>query len=65
MGTVLYYTYALAGSRRPEPKAPGSASLSDTDEDESANVSIGLGLLAGVNENTPDQTLKLSIEVDF
>ena len=66
VGTVLYYTYAVGGSGRPEPKAPGSASRSDTDEeDEGANVSIGLGLLAGLNDNTPDQTLKLSIEVEF
>jgi hypothetical protein len=66
VGTVLYYTYAFADSGRPEPKAPRPAPLSDMDEeDDGANVSIGLGFLAGLNENTPDQTLKLSIEVDF
>lgn len=66
VGTVLYYTHAFGDSRELEPKAPGSASLSDTDEeDEGVNVSVGIGLLLGLNENTPDQTLKLSIEVDF
>ncbi|HEX7082474.1 MAG TPA: hypothetical protein VF329_15805 [Gammaproteobacteria bacterium] len=30
-----------------------------------AEVTIGLGLLEGLNGNTPDHTLKLSIEVDF
>jgi hypothetical protein len=29
------------------------------------NLAIGIGLLAGLNRHTPDQTLKLSIEVDF
>ena len=33
--------------------------------DEGTNVSIGLGMFAGLNGNTPDQTLKLSIEVEF
>lgn len=28
-------------------------------------VSIGSGILAGLNNNTPDATLKLSVEVDF
>jgi hypothetical protein len=32
---------------------------------EGSSVSVGLGLLAGLNENTPDATLKLSVEVDF
>lgn len=66
LGPVLYYSYAVGDSRRVEPQTPGSASLSDAPEaDEGANVSIGLGVLAGFNGNTPDQTLKLSIEVEF
>jgi hypothetical protein len=28
-------------------------------------VTIGVGVLAGLNASTPDQTLKLSVEVDF
>jgi hypothetical protein len=28
-------------------------------------LSVGLGLLAGLNDDTPDHTLKLSIELDF
>ena len=32
---------------------------------EGAEVSIGTGLLAGLNDNTPDATLKLSVEVNF
>lgn len=34
-------------------------------EPEGAEVSIGTGLLAGLNSNTPDATLKLSVEVNF
>lgn len=33
--------------------------------DDDMGLTIGVGLLAGLNHNTPDQTLKLSIEVDF
>jgi hypothetical protein len=32
---------------------------------EELGLSIGVGLLAGLNDHTPDQTLKLSLEVDF
>jgi hypothetical protein len=30
-----------------------------------SSVSVGAGLLEGLNRNTPDHTLKLSVEVDF
>jgi hypothetical protein len=30
-----------------------------------ASLAIGLGVLEGLNENTSDHTLKLSIEVNF
>lgn len=43
----------------------GTVLYYDYEENEGVNLSIGLGLLAGLNENTPDQTLKLSIEVEF
>ena len=45
---------------------PGSALLTDTDEqEEGRSMAVGLGLLEGLNKETPDHTLKLSIEVDF
>jgi len=50
LGPVLYWSVPLA----PE-----------TGEEEGSELSIGLGLLAGLNDNTPDSTLKLSAEVDF
>jgi hypothetical protein len=34
-------------------------------EPEGAEVSVGTGILAGLNNNTPDATLKLSVEVNF
>jgi len=62
-GPVLYYTYAFGASRR-ERMSSGSDSGTD-EEGAGATLTIGLGLLEGLNENTADHTLKLSIEVDF
>ena len=65
-GAILYRTYELLGSRRSGPSALGSAFLSETGtEDEGVTLTVGFGLLEGLNANTPDHTLKLSIEVDF
>ncbi len=66
LGMVLYYTHAFGGSGRSGLSGADATSLSEANDDEErTSVSIGLGLLAGLNANTPDQTLKLSIEVDF
>jgi hypothetical protein len=64
MGGVLYYTYEFGGPERLKSMAPGSASDAP-EEEEGASLSVGIGLLEGLNENTPDHTLKLSIEVQF
>jgi len=65
LGPVLYYTYAF-GSGGSRSNASQRTSLSEADDEtDSTRLNIGLGLLAGLNENTPDATLKLSIEVDF
>jgi hypothetical protein len=37
----------------------------DDDDDEGTSVTIGTGLLFGLNENTPDTTLKLGVEIEF
>jgi hypothetical protein len=66
MGPVLYCTYDLSGSPRRESMISGSGLLSDAREEEAgASLTIGFGLLEGLNENTADHTLKLSIEVEF
>lgn len=57
LGPIVYFNWGLGGST-----APGARGA---DVEPGTTVSIGLGLLAGLNENTPDRTLKLSIEVDF
>ena len=65
-GAVLYYGYDFGGPRRSEAVTPTSALLSDTgEEEEGRSMTVGLGLLQGLNEDTPDHTLKLSIEVHF
>jgi len=60
-GPILYFAMPLGGG---EPQVPGELSTEE-EEPEGANLSVGLGLLAGLNDNTPDYTLKLSIEVDY
>lgn len=65
-GPVFYYTYDFGGRRGREPRGSESGLLTDTDtEAESTQLTIGFGLLYGLNDNTPDHTIKLSIEVDF
>ncbi len=65
-GAVLYYTYDFGGGQRSEAMTPGSALLKNAAEEQEGNsMTVGLGLLEGLNANTPDHTLKLSIEVHF
>lgn len=59
LGPILYYTYDFGRSLRPDPRRNSDGEI------ESSEISVGLGLLAGLNDNTPDATLKLSVEVDF
>jgi hypothetical protein len=59
IGPVLYYSYDFGRSLRPDPRRDDDGSI------ETSELTIGLGFLAGLNEDTPDGTLKLSVEVDF
>lgn len=65
VGPVVYYSLGFGGFRDASASAPGSALAGANDEEEAATLTIGFGLLEGLNSNTPDHTLKLSIEVDF
>lgn len=57
LGPVLYYTTRLGG--------PRYAAQSDDRNESGTSLTIGIGLLEGLNDNTPEHTLKLSVEVDF
>lgn len=59
LGPILYYTVDFGRSLRPDPRRDSNGEI------ENSEVSVGLGVLAGLNDNTPDATLKLSVEVDF
>jgi hypothetical protein len=67
LGPILYYTHDFGGSKRIARPTSLAASLSGAEEKqkEGTALTIGFGLLAGLNENTPEHTLKLSIEVEF
>ncbi len=54
LGPIVYFERSLASTRR---QTAG-------DEDD-PTLTIGLGVLEGLNSNTADHTIKLSIEVDF
>jgi hypothetical protein len=58
VGPVLFYTHAFTDSPRREPPDAG-------EEETGASLTIGLGIFEGLNDDTADHTLKLSIEVDF
>lgn len=62
IGPVVYWTMDMEGVPR-SPIRPASAG--DDDDDETPSMTIGLGVFRGLNENTPDTTLKLSYEAFF
>lgn len=61
LGPIVYYTYALPGKSIRHDAGEGG----DDDDEEGPTATFGLGFFAGLNENTPDGTLKASLEVDF
>lgn len=65
-GPIAYYTF-YPGNRGPHfAHDLGAVPLSeDDDDDRELSVSIGAGVLFGLNQNTPDQTYKLSLEVEY
>jgi len=58
-GFILYRTHNFT------QRLSGLGASSDDDSDDGATLTVGLGLLTGLNRNTPNHTLKLSIELDF
>lgn len=61
LGAVLYHTYDFGSSQHDKSMLP----ISPVAAEDNMSLTVGIGLLEGLNENTPDHTLKLSIEVDF
>ena len=66
IGPVLYYTFKRDRMAPVTGMKLGAASEGDDDDDdEGTSATLGLGFLAGLNDNTPDGTLKLSLEIEF
>lgn len=59
IGPIFYYTRDFGRSLRPDPRRDEDGSA------ETSELTVGLGFLAGLNENTPDGTVKLSVELDY
>jgi hypothetical protein len=64
-GPVVYFTHTFDVAQPKRQAWQGSALLSDPAEEEGKSLTVGVGLLAGLNGNTADHTLKLSVEVQF
>ncbi len=65
IGPVAYYTFKRDRMAPVTGMKLGAASEGDDDDDEGTSVTIGTGVLFGLNENTPDTTLKLGVEIEF
>ena len=58
IGPILYFDHPLG-------HAGTGGGPADEDKTDTTELSVGLGVLAGLNDNTPDYTVKLSIEIEF
>jgi hypothetical protein len=64
LGPIVYYKTQT--DWQPRAFLSGhTAALSDDKDDETASLLVGLGLLFGLNDDTPDTTLKWTVEVEF
>jgi hypothetical protein len=64
-GVVFYYKHDFGNSSTIASSSSASM-LSDSDNaEDDTSLTVGVGLLEGLNGDTPDHTLKLSIEIDF
>lgn len=67
-GPILYYTTKLghgSAAHRKDASTSDENDDDDGDDDDVPTATFGIGPLIGLNNNTPDLTLKLSLEVDF
>ena len=71
IGPVVYYTFSpnghstmahgIAKAGKGDDDKPGAKGK----DDDGGAVTVGLGYLFGLNDNTPDGTIKLGVEVEF
>lgn len=68
-GPVVYYTFYPCPPPLAKISGPKTAAEAAEGDDEHEvkqwSVTVGTGVLFGLNDNTPDTTYKLSIEVDY
>lgn len=68
-GPVVYYERKVGGSGKSDdddgPRVAGVQTLEGAGHDGDVTVRLGTGVLLGLNDNTPDATLKASLEVEF
>ncbi len=61
-GPIVYYSFDLGSSN----EAEASSELSDDDNNgRETEMTLGVGLFFGLNGNTPDHTLKWSVEIEY
>lgn len=64
-GPLIYYAFSPGRGAQPVSLATEGGDNDAEKEGDEVEVSLGVGMLFGLNDNTPDQTLKWSIEVEF
>ena len=67
LGPLVYYRFSAGDNELSAGVGSDMDGLevSDSDEDEGIEGNIGVGVLFGLNNNTPDATLKWSVELEF
>lgn len=65
MGPIAYYNFFPGAASMTLAVEQAKLSGAEGDDDKELSVSIGSGVLFGLNENTPDFTYKLSLEVEY
>lgn len=67
LGPIVYYTVDTGASPRRTLGLPALETNSDDGEGapEGATLNVGIGWFFGLNDNTPDHTLKWSLEYEF
>jgi len=66
IGPVIYWTFKRNRMAPETAMKLGAAGEGDGgDEDEGGSATLGVGFLAGLNDNTPDGTLKVGLEIEF